>query len=80
MKKLGIYVHIPFCKRKCAYCDFFSFSGIQKLIPKYIESLEKEIKACKINKKEYKLETIYFGGRNSFFYRKQIYSFYFKYA
>ena len=70
MEKLGIYVHIPFCKRKCEYCDFISFSGKQKLISKYIDALEKEIKSYKLNKKEYKVETIYFGGRNSFFYRK----------
>ncbi len=62
MKKLGIYIHTPFCKQKCAYCDFISFSEKQELIPKYIETLEKEIKNCKINKEEYKVETIYFGG------------------
>ena len=76
MKKLGIYIHTPFCKRKCAYCDFISFSGKQELIPKYIEVLEKEIKDFKINKEEYKVETIYFGGRNPIIYREQIYSFY----
>ena len=68
MKKLGIYVHIPFCKQKCAYCDFISFSEKQELIPKYIKTLEKEIKDYKLNKKEYEIETIYFGGRNSFIY------------
>lgn len=62
MKKIGIYIHIPFCKRKCAYCDFVSFSGKQSLISKYIESLKKEIFDCKLNKKDYKVETIYFGG------------------
>lgn len=68
MKNLGIYVHIPFCKKKCAYCDFVSFSGIQSFIPKYIETLEKEIKNCNLIKKEYNVETIYFGGRNTFVY------------
>ena len=62
MKKIGIYIHTPFCKRKCAYCDFISFSRKQNLIFKYIESLEGEIKNCKLNKKEYMIETIYFGG------------------
>ena len=62
MKKLGIYVHIPFCKRKCHYCDFISFSGKQKLIEKYINSLKQEIIKCKIDKEEYLVETIYFGG------------------
>lgn len=62
MKKLGIYIHIPFCKRKCHYCDFISFSGKQKLIEKYINSLEKEISSYKVNKEDYLVETIYFGG------------------
>ena len=35
MKKLGIYIHIPFCKKKCHYCDFISFSGKQELIEQY---------------------------------------------
>ena len=43
MKELGIYVHIPFCKRKCAYCDFISFSGKARLIEKYVEALKREI-------------------------------------
>ena len=42
MKELGIYVHIPFCKRKCNYCDFISFQN-KDIISKYIESLLKEL-------------------------------------
>lgn len=62
MKELGIYIHIPFCKRKCAYCDFISFSGHQKLIEPYINSLIREIKNYKIDKENYVIKTIYFGG------------------
>ena len=62
MKNLGIYIHIPFCKRKCHYCDFISFSGKQKLIEQYINSLKKEISNYKINKEDYRIQTIYFGG------------------
>lgn len=62
MKNLGIYVHIPFCKRKCAYCDFISFSREAKLIDKYIESLKQEINKTEISKQEYIIDTIYFGG------------------
>lgn len=62
MKELGIYIHIPFCKRKCAYCDFISFSGHQKLIEPYINSLISEIKNYKIDKENYVIKTIYFGG------------------
>ena len=62
MKELGIYVHIPFCKRKCAYCDFISFSGKARLIEKYVEALKREINKCKISKEDYMVKTIYFGG------------------
>lgn len=62
MKNLGIYIHIPFCKRKCAYCDFVSFSNKQNLVDEYVETLKKEINKCKINKEEYLVDTIYFGG------------------
>lgn len=61
MSNLGIYVHIPFCKRKCKYCDFISFAEMNEQMPKYKEALIKEI-----NKSEYglnrKIDTIYFGG------------------
>lgn len=62
MKKLGIYIHIPFCKKKCAYCDFVSFSNKQNLVNEYIETLKKEINKYKLNKEEYLVNTIYFGG------------------
>lgn len=62
MKKIGIYIHIPFCKRKCHYCDFISFSKKQKLIEQYIDSLKKEISNYKINKEDYQIQTIFFGG------------------
>ena len=54
MRDLGIYMHIPFCKRKCAYCDFISFSDKTELIEKYVLALEKEIDKCNINKDNYK--------------------------
>ena len=41
--ELGIYVHIPFCAKKCYYCDFISFPNKQETINDYIESLKKEI-------------------------------------
>ncbi len=62
MKELGIYVHIPFCKRKCHYCDFLSFSGATYLIADYIKALKQEIDKTEIDNKEYIVKTIYFGG------------------
>ena len=65
MKELGIYIHIPFCKQKCYYCDFISYSNKEKLIDIYIESMIKEIQHIEkfLNKKQkYTVTTIYIGG------------------
>ena len=43
MKEIGIYVHIPFCKSKCSYCDFISFPKCEEKINEYINALKKEI-------------------------------------
>lgn len=56
----GIYIHIPFCKQACHYCDFH-FSTSLKKKPELVEALCKEIKLRKNEIKE-KVETIYFGG------------------
>ena len=57
--KLGIYIHIPFCWKKCNYCDFISFSKME-LADQYLIALINEIKASKY--KDYIIDTIYFGG------------------
>ena len=59
-KELGIYVHIPFCKQKCYYCDFVSYANKDNCIKKYIEAVQSEIKNYKL--KEYIVTTIYIGG------------------
>ena len=59
MDKFGVYIHIPFCKKKCNYCDFISFSNAENKIKKYFNILTKEIMNSKINKK---VTTIYIGG------------------
>ncbi len=60
MKELGIYIHIPFCKSKCIYCDFISFANKEKIIEKYIECLKKETKSKEEN--DCIIDTIYIGG------------------
>ncbi|MGE5329510.1 MAG: radical SAM family heme chaperone HemW [Deltaproteobacteria bacterium] len=50
-KKLALYVHIPFCKKKCAYCDFNSYGNKGKLVKAYIESVCKEIELSKSENK-----------------------------
>lgn len=63
-KELGIYIHIPFCKKKCYYCDFISYQEKSELIEKYIESICLEIEIWKktTNLKPYNVTTIYIGG------------------
>ena len=43
-KELGIYIHIPFCKHKCYYCDFVSFSNKEEIVEKIYKSSNKRIK------------------------------------
>lgn len=62
MRKLGIYVHIPFCKKKCEYCDFISFSGIESKEEDYIKVLIQDINYYSNFVKDYEVDTIYFGG------------------
>lgn len=64
MKEIGIYIHIPFCKKKCNYCDFISFQNKNEYIEQYISCLKKEIeKSIKIeNIEEIIVKTIYIGG------------------
>lgn len=59
---LGIYVHIPFCERKCAYCDFLSGPQTNAVKKEYIEALLKEMEGFQINKDKYQVVSIFFGG------------------
>lgn len=62
MKNLSLYIHIPFCKSRCLYCNFLTFADKGDWIPDYIESLCKEIAGRSRNFEDYRVETIYFGG------------------
>ncbi len=61
MRKLGLYIHIPFCKSKCNYCDFYSITdaSVQK---KYVERIIEEIDYRKDYFSDRTVDTIYFGG------------------
>lgn len=61
MEELGIYIHIPFCKQKCFYCDFCSFANKNEMQEKYVETVINEIKNI-THKEKYTVTTIYFGG------------------
>ena len=61
MKEVGLYIHIPFCKQKCNYCDFNSYVCNEEKVKNYIDALIKEIKMY--NKQlQYKFKTVFFGG------------------
>ena len=62
MNKSGIYLHIPFCKTKCIYCDFYSVTKRDDSIEKFVDCLIKEIKLNKKNLQNSKFDTIFFGG------------------
>ena len=62
MEEFGIYVHIPFCKSKCFYCDFISFSNKEDFFKDYIEALKNEIEYNSKFLKDKNITTIYIGG------------------
>lgn len=59
-KDIGLYIHMPFCKAKCYYCDFISYANKEKLIKEYVEALIKEMKHNNLSK--YSIQTVYIGG------------------
>ena len=65
-KELGIYIHIPFCKKKCYYCDFISYENKLKYVQEYIEQVIKELE--QYNLENYDVTTIYIGRWNTIFY------------
>jgi len=62
MKQLGIYIHIPFCVKKCIYCDFLSAPADDATKKKYMEALQEEIKAAAGQYRDYTVQTVFFGG------------------
>lgn len=64
-KEIGLYIHIPFCKQKCCYCDFYSEAKKESWVPRYIKSLLLEIEqSSKPPKIDFQpiVKTIYIGG------------------
>lgn len=67
-KRLGIYIHIPFCASKCGYCDFYSVAGCDKLMPKYHNALLQHIKESAPQLRQYYTDSVYFGGGTPSYY------------
>jgi len=57
-----LYVHIPFCKHKCGYCDFNAYAGMDRLMPDYVDALQRELVFARERYPFQQLETVYFGG------------------
>jgi len=57
-----LYIHLPFCKHKCGYCDFNAYAGMDRLMPDYVGALERELSAAREHFPFGTLQTVYFGG------------------
>jgi len=59
---LGLYVHIPFCAKKCGYCDFYSVRAGEKTHEAYIDALIKQMKEYSLTAKENLIDSVFIGG------------------
>jgi len=62
MSDYTLYVHVPFCEKKCHYCDFTSYAGLNHLASPYVTALLNEIKAFGQSLDSPRLKSVYFGG------------------
>ena len=62
MKTLGLYIHIPFCRSKCAYCDFYSLPGREDRMDAYCDALCRSAAEWGSRAGDYRTDTVYIGG------------------
>ena len=62
MEPISIYIHIPMCVKKCAYCDFTSFCGRMKQREAYTEAVYREMREQAAFFGARRVETVFFGG------------------
>lgn len=62
MKEMELYIHVPFCIKKCAYCDFLSAPAGEEERQRYVETMIKEIQGYRKKYQEYCVTTIFVGG------------------
>jgi len=67
-EKLGIYIHIPFCRSKCDYCDFYSLAGREERMDDYQKALFAHIRETAPLARGYQADTVYIGGGTPSFY------------
>ncbi|MBR6425330.1 MAG: radical SAM family heme chaperone HemW [Oscillospiraceae bacterium] len=70
LKPLGIYIHVPFCRSKCEYCDFYSLGGSKdrSLMEQYLDAVTLHIREAARQATGYLVDTIYFGGGTPSFF------------
>ena len=66
--KLGLYIHIPFCKSKCDYCDFYSLAGRENRMDDYQQALLTHLRASADAVRGVPVDTVDFGGGTPSFY------------
>ena len=59
---IGLYIHIPFCRQKCLYCDFPSWAGKEGRMQEYVDALTQEIRKRAAEYKDRKVVSVFFGG------------------
>ena len=62
MLTAGIYIHTPFCRVKCMYCDFYSVADKDFEMPSFFDALLKEIELCETDTNNWTIDTIFIGG------------------
>lgn len=64
MPTAALYIHIPFCEKRCVYCDFYTVAGVSSRIPDYVAALKKEIvlRGAEPFWQRQRFSTIFFGG------------------
>ena len=67
-KNVGIYIHIPFCRSKCDYCDFYSLAGSESKMDDYQKALMAHIRETAPLAQKFQVDTVYFGGGTPSYY------------
>lgn len=64
LRPLGIYIHVPFCRKKCEYCDFYSLGGARdpELVDRYVYAVQQHLKEAAPRAGDHLVDTVYFGG------------------
>src|SRR5215211_1209087 len=62
MDRAGIYIHVPFCRSRCSYCDFATGAFEAALADRYVGALAREIESFDVGGARAEVDTVYFGG------------------